>query len=276
MTMSKLNIFSKSLIEFLACEATPLLLTSKTKHHHFDTTILDQLKKDGVVAIPNFYTQDHCDTIIKEIDHIIETYKETIQISPDHSDFRAFCANKVSPVIQNFFTDPFISEGFCAYFGTTRESLIGCTLAARLSATQNNLGSGGGWHRDLVFYKQFKGILYLTDVDTAHGPFQYILGSHTEWSKLKAYLKTPIKFHQPRLTHEEVESISKHLNSPIKEFTAKAGTLLLADTSGVHRGAPIQEGTRYALTNYYTPRLRFKKNFLKNVFDLDITTPKKN
>ena len=36
-------------------------------------------------------------------------------------------------------------------------------------------------------------------------------------------------------------------------FTAKAGTLILFDSSTIHRGAPITAGTRYALTNYYYP-----------------------
>ena len=34
-------------------------------------------------------------------------------------------------------------------------------------------------------------------------------------------------------------------------FLGKAGTLLLVNTTGIHRGRPLKAGSRYALTNYY-------------------------
>ena len=37
----------------------------------------------------------------------------------------------------------------------------------------------------------------------------------------------------------------------IKNFTASAGTLIIFDSSTIHRGSPILEGKRYAITNYY-------------------------
>ena len=40
-------------------------------------------------------------------------------------------------------------------------------------------------------------------------------------------------------------------------LTGKAGTLILFDGSLIHRGKPILDGKRYALTNYYFPRMDF-------------------
>ena len=37
------------------------------------------------------------------------------------------------------------------------------------SFKKNNLGSGGGWHKD-AYYPQFKSILYLNDVDNKKFP----------------------------------------------------------------------------------------------------------
>ena len=36
-----------------------------------------------------------------------------------------------------------------------------------------------------------------------------------------------------------------------RRFTAKAGAVLLVNTAGVHGGARLKSGHRYALTNYY-------------------------
>lgn len=41
-----------------------------------------------------------------------------------------------------------------------------------------------------------------------------------------------------------------------KTFIAPAGTLLLVNTSAIHRGQPLEHGTRYALTNYFVQRRR--------------------
>ena len=40
-------------------------------------------------------------------------------------------------------------------------------------------------------------------------------------------------------------------------LTGKAGTLILFDGSLIHRGKPVLEGKRYALTNYYFPELDY-------------------
>ena len=48
------------------------------------------------------------------------------------------------------------------------------------------------------------------------------------------------------------ETISKLLSSK-KTILGTAGTLILVDTSLIHRGSPLLSGKRYALTNYYVP-----------------------
>ena len=51
------------------------------------------------------------------------------------------------------------------------------TKANKVKYNKNNLGSGGGWHRD-DFNFQFKAILYLNDVSMDNGPFQLIENSN--------------------------------------------------------------------------------------------------
>ena len=53
-----------------------------------------------------------------------------------------------------------------------------------------------------------------------------------------------------RFNEEEVRKMEEYSNENIQTLTGKAGTLILVDTRGIHRGKPIEEGERYALTNY--------------------------
>ena len=52
---------------------------------------------------------------------------------------------------------------------------------------------------------------------------------------------------QARFTEEEISQLNQSNKLTV---TAKAGTLLVADTRGIHRGQPIEQGERYALTVY--------------------------
>ena len=39
----------------------------------------------------------------------------------------------------------------------------------------------------------------------------------------------------------------------VSTLSGAQGDLIIANTFGIHRGAPVTAGTRYALTNYYYP-----------------------
>lgn len=129
-------------------------------------------------------------------------------------------------------------------------------LAGILKETKSNLGSGGGWHRDTVFGKQLKLIVYCSDVTKSNGPFQYIQCSHKWYHKIFISMllrKSPRSF---RYSETEV-AVLKRFGYKITECTARAGTLIIADTTGLHRGKPIEKGVRLALT-YYTHHKPFR------------------
>ena len=66
--------------------------------------------------------------------------------------------------------------------------------------------------------------------------------------------------------HSRIEdkSISLLDQRRIETIKGKAGTLILVDTSLIHRGKPLVNGCRYALTNYYYPY--YQINSMKNRF----------
>lgn len=128
------------------------------------------------------------------------------------------------------------------------------TLGGYLKAGRNG-SSGGGWHRD-AFLSQFKAMLYLTDVNEENGPFQLIPKSHRFKNVLKAINKGGLIEWQDRLTDGEAKKVENALGLERKTFVAKAGTLILFNSTTIHRGKPIENGERSALTNYYFPHSR--------------------
>ena len=92
--------------------------------------------------------------------------------------------------------------------------------------------------------KQFKSVVYLTDVTKDNGPFMFLPNSNN--------LNLPIREDDPhgrntRFTDDGVDSCG------IEPFivTSNKGTVVLVDTSYIHRGSIINKGSRYALTTYY-------------------------
>ena len=57
--------------------------------------------------------------------------------------------------------------------------------------------------------------------------------------------------------------VSKLDKIKIKRILGSAGTLILVDTSLIHRGLPLKSSIRYSITNYYSPE-DIKKNLAKN------------
>ena len=125
-------------------------------------------------------------------------------------------------------------------------------MGAKIIATPNSIGSGEGWHRDRCDKRQTKFILYLCEVNENNGPFQYIKNSSSVLSMLNDFFKYRINPTNSRITDKQINHISSKEPDRLLTFTAKAGTLLIANTRGIHRGKPLSPDChRYSLTNYY-------------------------
>ncbi|GAB5539362.1 MAG: hypothetical protein Salg2KO_14650 [Salibacteraceae bacterium] len=206
------------------------------------------IQKHGYAVLPSFFDSNKCQLWIDEIDRLIASEGIVVTEDAHKSDLRIYAADRVSNAIQDYFLDAHlrgIVEGYERHSVTD-----GFTLGARLESVKNNLGSGGGWHRDSASIRQTKAIVYLSDVETGNGPFQYLEGSHKPMAIIKDQLKNMRNFNQNRFSNEEVEQLIATDTHALKTITGKAGTVILSDTRGIHRGKPIEQGTRYALTNY--------------------------
>jgi hypothetical protein len=88
------------------------------------------------------------------------------------------------------------------------------------------------WHLDFDDKHLLKAFLYLVDVDADTGPFEYVPGSQPGGRYSSSWRWTP--FGTARISDEE---LARHVPaSEIRTFTAPRGTLILCNTSGLHRG----------------------------------------
>src|SRR5690606_20801730 len=97
------------------------------------------------------------------------------------------------------------------------------------------------YHEDPEANKLIKVFIYLNDVDIDHGPFTYVRGSHK--------LKIPNNRSKIRWTDNEIEAFYGKDN--VHNLTGSAGDVIIADTSGFHKGLHLKEDQRTMLTLYF-------------------------
>jgi len=225
-----------------------------------EKNILLKIKKNGYVVIPDFFDKNQCESCVNDMDLMFQNNKELIH-QTDYSDSRIFGAEYLSENINSFATHTLLNNLANAYNAVPTD--CGFTLAGKISASGHEYGSGGPWHRD-SYFRQFKSLLYLTDVDENHGPFQIISESHDK-EHISTDSKTAnLESMQCQFDQNTVKQILEKEPERLHSLTAKAGTVVLVDTSCIHRGIPLKEGTRYALTNYFFEKKQINNHLIEH------------
>jgi hypothetical protein len=203
------------------------------------------VQQDGYCTVPDFYDRQTCRNAVAELERLFSQYPDFVQRK---SDRRMFGVEAASPLLRQFACEP----NLLALAGAVLQAptVNAFTLGARIDYSPNNAGSGEGWHRD-SFVVQFKAIVYLCDVEADTGPFELIADSEKLAQLASDIVRGRLGLLQNRVADAQVQRLLAAEPERLRTFTAKAGTLLLANTSAIHRGKPIEDGTRYALTNYY-------------------------
>lgn len=89
------------------------------------------------------------------------------------------------------------------------------------------------FHFDMDRLKFLKFFIYINDVNESNGPHIYVKKTHNECPK---YIN-----HDGRYSDEFIEANAK---SEIVEIVGKAGTIIIADTRGLHKGKELENGER--------------------------------
>ena len=97
------------------------------------------------------------------------------------------------------------------------------------------------FHCDRNSIKFLKFFFYLNNVDIDGGPFTYVQGSHTE-----KFRKWDNKY---RWTHKEINK--QYGGKRIHYLTAEAGDLIVANTTGFHKGSVPRKTNRMMFTVNY-------------------------
>lgn len=97
------------------------------------------------------------------------------------------------------------------------------------------------WHRDPEDRKLLKMFLYLNDVlEESTGPFTYIVGSHRDGKWGRLFPQQP-----PQGVYPPAGAVEKVVpKEDIKMCLGKSGTLIFADTAGLHRGGLSTQKSR--------------------------------
>ena len=225
-----------------------------------ERNLLTTIKNQGFIVIPDFFSKSECESCITDMDWMYENKSQFIH-KTDYSDLRIFGAEHLSETIMKFATHPLLNS-LARHYNAVPTS-CGFTLAGKIEATGHEYGSGGSWHRD-SYFRQFKSLLYLTDVNEENGPFQLIESSHdtkniTNDSKIGNLEPMQCQFNQE--TAQKIIDLEPHR---LKTLTAKAGTVVLVDTSVIHRGVPLKNGKRYALTNYFFEKSQINSHLVEH------------
>ena len=206
------------------------------------------VRRDGVCVVKKFLSEERGAFLKAEIDSLMSQYPNAVQVDAEGSDHRLFLGHLPPGRVGEIYADHRLNICASAFLGRGVSNLA--VAAGRLEAVRGNFGSGGGWHRD-SFTNQFKAIIYVSDVMQGNGAFQYLQGSHRLNSMIRDGRYAGIGMVQNRVRNDQVQKLLEKSPDRLSTCTGKAGTLILADTTGLHRGMPIVAETRYSLTNYY-------------------------
>jgi len=214
-------------------EVTPFQRTvaEHIEKYGFYKTSLDTLR----ISLPE---PDFTNAQPKKRDYLLSTWGETA-VYDKHNPFMALLEH-----------ESFLKVAGCylGYQPILNTLQLDCAVKAKEPPQNIQL-----WHRDPNDKKILKIFIYLNDVGENNGAFKYLRYSRT---KHKDYFS----FKEYSIRNGDIDE--EKYKEDIITFTGKRGTVIFADTSGLHCGGYVKEGERKMLTlGYVTRANNWKRNF---------------
>lgn len=224
-------------------------------HIDFDKVNCD-LNAQGFHTVDVQLSSNFLREVVYQIDNICAS-RDDLEVNYGGSEHRLWHANKFIPAAEEFrhFSNAIIPrlEG-----GMPTSHNILAIRNKPLSAENGELRKGR-WHLD-SFNKQLKIFVFMRDVGPNDGPFELIPRTQKMPIKIKHAVQAKyfrIKDFVDRTGKRGYQNIDDGFidyverSYPTKVFTVPAGTILVADTSAIHRAHPVNGGERYAFTSYH-------------------------
>ena len=239
--------------------------------------IVSKLNSDGYYIFENRLSEEFCDRIISHLNKVDFWTKNKTGlvrgINPSKFQSNTYIVNRHQdvadmPETQELILDPTLLN-VCQDFLNCAPILTSCNAwcSVNYKKDRGELSRAAQlFHQDMEFIKFIKIFIYLTDVDEKHGPHAYVPGSARN-------LKHPDKHAvSQRLSDEYIRE--QYGDNAIKEHLGKKGTIIIEDTSGYHKGKPLDEGHRIIYQLEFACSLFVGKS--ENVATRNILYSKKN
>lgn len=152
----------------------------------------------------------------------------------------------------NFFLSDKLLNIINAYFGMrTRLNYIDAWY--NLPVDPNDLfATTEQWHRDHEDKTIIKVFVYLSDVAEAMGAFSYINGTHSNGQGKFTWLSPPSPPRGVYLREGDLERVQQSDRHTINAYPGKPGSVVIADTSGFHKGGRAIVEPRHVLVAFFT------------------------
>jgi hypothetical protein len=215
---------------------------------------LADLHRDGFAVIEDYWTAERAIAMRDQLEALLAEGKDKDFDEGawmrfwdgrgyDQGVRRIYHVDKVVPALKEARDDRWILDIASAYYGIP--------FYSGALVFQHNLQSNKNtrtYHVD-AFIKEFKSFIYLDDVDLGNGPFAYVPGTQRKHLlRLKKQLIGNGEGESPTTVFPE--DMTKAELARERAVTGKAGTLILADVRGLHRGTPQKDRSRSVLVNY--------------------------
>lgn len=175
--------------------------------------------------------------------------------------------NESNPLIE-FSVNQSILNIVNGYFGMFSRLIYLEMNQTKLIKASAELKQSQNFHRDPGINKCVKVFIYLNDVENGGGPFTYIKKSH-KYGKYWKYFKQ--RFFGGGGSYPDLKSLTKVVdNQDIYEISGRAGTIIFADTTGIHRGGNSTKKTREMTTSLFYPPADLLKSKINFNFDTKI------
>ena len=119
-----------------------------------------------------------------------------------------------------------------------------------IPATDDLVNYTERWHRDHEDLKMIKVFVYLSNVDETTGPFTYLKGSQYggRFGHINP-VKPPVGV---SIDEQQFAKLTSHDLTSLKVFTGEAGTVIISDATGIHKGGRTTSEPRTVVVASYT------------------------
>ena len=225
--------------------------------------IVSKLNDKGFILIDNYLSQEACKRVLdyatrtacfpRAIDYGISIPRvEKINFDEPYLSARYDFSPDISSIfqskdLQNLMSDSFLLEISEEYL-SAKPYLDPIELWWSLPFPTRDNAWAEEYHFDYDSIRWLKFFFNFEDIEFENGPHCFIEGSHKD-------LGIPKKLRKRGYVRHSDEDVFKYIDrSNEKKFTARAGSLLIEDTRGLHKGLTPTAGRRllfsFQLSNY--------------------------